>query len=149
MAAPVDFSKDDWLMDCGTSTHICTTREMFVDYTPENSTIKGLRALCIAGRGTVTLQFIIKGKRIMHHLQNVAHVPDAPNCLLSQGRFTDASRCIESQDNYIYLKKDSALVGIGRKVQKLYLLHVKADLHARDKAFVAMVPEYSWHKWHK
>ncbi|KAF8700276.1 hypothetical protein AX14_000815 [Amanita brunnescens Koide BX004] len=117
MAAPVDFSKDDWLMDCGTSTHICTTREMFVDYTPENSTIKGLRALCIAGRGTVTLQFIMKGKRIMHHLQNVAHVPDAPNCLLSQGRFMDASRCIESQDNYIYLKKDSALVGIGRKVQ--------------------------------
>ena len=149
MAAPADFSKDDWLMDCGASTHVCTTREMFVDYTPENSTIKGLGALRIAGQGTVTLQFTVKGKHITHHLQNVAHVPDAPNCLLLQGRFTDAGGCIESQDDYIYLKKDSALVGIGHKVQKLYLLHAKADLCARDKAFVATVPEYSWDKWHK
>ena len=42
MAAPADFSKDDWLMDCGASTHVCTTREMFVDYTPPWKSFKDI-----------------------------------------------------------------------------------------------------------
>ena len=122
MATLMDFSKDNWLMDCSASTHVCTTWEMFIDYMPVDSTIKGLGALRIVGRGTVNLNFTIKGKCITHHLQNVTHVLDAPNCLVSQGRFMDAGGRIESQDDYIHLKKkDGTLVGIGRKVQKLYL----------------------------
>ena len=61
-----EFSKYDWILDSGSTSHICTAREAFNDYTPlQNSTIQGLGSSLVTaqGRGTVTVNFAVKRKQ--------------------------------------------------------------------------------------
>ena len=81
-----EISKFDWLLDSGTTSHICTTRDAFTDYyrTP-GATVKGVGPgeATVEGRGTVNLRFEFDGKVFNHQLCNTLHVPSSPNCLLS------------------------------------------------------------------
>ena len=74
------FSRYDWILDSATTSHICTTREAFTDYTPlRNSSIYGLESHLINAqrRGTVIVNFKVDGKLIQHVLHKVLHTPDA------------------------------------------------------------------------
>ena len=148
-----DFSKYDWLLDCGASTHVCTIREAFTTYTPlENATIRGIGPgeATVLGKGTINLRFRMGNKTITHQLLNVSHVPSAPNCLMSQGRFDESGGRTESHDGKVYLMdKGGTLVGDGHLVNRLYLLHARADLRNNDNAFASRVQGYSWDEWHK
>lgn len=80
-----EISKYNWLFDCGTTSHICTQQDAFIDYFPlYNSTIKGIGLMLATamGKGTIKINMSVNGQMITHKLQDVLHVPDAPNCLL-------------------------------------------------------------------
>jgi len=83
---PDQFSKLDWILDSGTTSHICTERDTFSEYTQlSNVTIQGVGKgqAEVKGRGTVVVNFSVEGKIIQHQLHKVLHIPDAPTCLLS------------------------------------------------------------------
>lgn len=65
-----EFSKYDWLLDSGTTSHICNNREAFQDYTPiTNVDVKGIGGETKApGRGTAIVNFAVNGKTIRHQL---------------------------------------------------------------------------------
>ena len=154
MATPTDFSKYDWLLDCASSTHLCTTRDAFIDYTPlQNSSLKGVGPVDapILGKGTVLLKFRVGGKTITHRLLDVKHVPSAPNCLMSQGRFIEeGGGSVDCHGKKCYLKNKSGhAVGDGNLIARMYLLNARAVLRVNDSAFVARVPKYSWDEWHR
>jgi len=85
-ADPDQFSKLDWILDSGTTSHICTERDAFSEYTRLlNVTVQGVGKgqAEVEGRETVVVKFSVEGKIIQHQLREVLHIPDAPNCLLS------------------------------------------------------------------
>ncbi|KIM78385.1 hypothetical protein PILCRDRAFT_75717 [Piloderma croceum F 1598] len=59
----------DWVLDSGTMSHICNHS------IPAQAT----------DRGTVITNLTVKGNNIWHKLQDVLHIPEAPNSLLSVG----------------------------------------------------------------
>ena len=120
MTVSANFSKYDWLLDCGASTHVCTIHEAFTMYTPlENATIRGigLGKATVLGKGMINLRFWMGNKTITHQLINVSHMLSALNCLMSQGHFDKSGGCIESHGGKVYLKdKGGTLVGDGHMV---------------------------------
>ncbi|KAF4622418.1 hypothetical protein D9613_009127 [Agrocybe pediades] len=147
-------SKYDWFLDSGTTSHICAIREAFIEYQPlSHSTIRGVgKTPAVAlGRGSILVDFDVNGEIITHRLQNVLHVPEAENCLLSLGRFE------EKDGNYVVFRdrmcalldgKDR-LVGTGAKQGGLFLLHARARLPGQDRANFAASKNLTWDQWHR
>ena len=136
-------SKYDWLLDSGTTSHICTIREAFTKYSPTpGTTLKGVgpEEVAVEGRGTVNLKFEFDGKMFNHQLRDVLHVPTAPNCLLSLSRFDDTGGKLETGNGICWLKsKSSAVIGKGYKHQRLYLLAARAALPGQERTNYAMM----------
>jgi hypothetical protein len=83
------FSRKDWILDSGTTSHICTIKDAFINYIPlKDATITGIgpEGTPALGIGTVAINFDIEGKQIRHLLRNTLHAPNAPNCLVSISR---------------------------------------------------------------
>ena len=59
----------DWIFDTGSTSHICTQRDAFIDYYPlNNSTITGigLTPATALGKGTVMVHMSVNGQTIPH-----------------------------------------------------------------------------------
>ena len=83
------FSKNNWLIDSGTTSHIATQREMFIQFTPSIESITGVgeqMQLEGKGRGTIIIDMPFNGKATVITLRNIIYSPDATNCLLSTGK---------------------------------------------------------------
>ena len=115
-----DISKYDWILDSGTTSHICTARDAFTEFYPlTNTTIQGVGNDPISeqGRGTVILKFDFDGKSYRYQLRNTLYVPDAPNCLLSISRLDDMGGHVEFRNGECILKdKGNHIVGKGYKI---------------------------------
>ena len=146
------FTAYDWLADSGSSTHIAIKRNVFKEYKELNDeTIKGIggQRITAAGRGTVILTFEVNGKKILHTLRDVLHVPNAENNLVSIGRI-DASgnRMVFGEGNCQIMHKGH-VVGEGKLTRNLYLLRAKAQEWS-ERAMVAKEGENeSWDEWHR
>lgn len=84
--SPSDFTPDEWLLLSSASSHIATSLEMFIDYQPALSIVRGLTEsshLVSTGSGTVRLVAVVNGRRTKRFLNDVLHVPCAPHCALS------------------------------------------------------------------
>ncbi|KAJ2925473.1 hypothetical protein H1R20_g11620, partial [Candolleomyces eurysporus] len=146
-----DSSKLDWFADSCTTSHICTVREAFTTYTPlKNATVSGIgpNPAVTRGRGTVTVNFAVDGKTMQHTLQNVLHVPEAPNCLLSIPRLDESGGWAEMKGGKCTLRdKTSRTIGYGWKVNRMYKLEARANL--QDERAQYAKPKYlSWEQWH-
>jgi hypothetical protein len=151
MAKPSITPKDEWILDSATTSHICNDRMAFVKYFPlRNSTVKGIgKELARAtGVGTVVLDFKVDEKTIGHQMRNVLHVPEAPNSLLSVGRFDKAGGTIGFKNGQCFLyNKGGQLVGKGVKRDRLYLLGAHTRVVA--KSAHATSANKSWNEWHR
>ena len=147
-------SKYDWYLDSGTTSHICTQRDAFIDYYPlENSTVNGVRptpAIAV-GRGTVIVNFSVNGKIIPHQLKDVIHLPNAPNCLISATRIDDAGGSHGGGNGKCFIKdKTGKTVGTGVKKGKLYLLDARAQLLGQERTnYANNRAKLTWDQWHK
>jgi len=80
----------DWVADTTTTSHITHQREAFITYTPCNNglvTGVGGQTAKIAGRGTVLLTLTFNGKNYIFRLEDVIHIPEQTNNLISLGRW--------------------------------------------------------------
>ena len=113
------FSKEDWLADSGTSSHIATQCEMFVTFNPEPSKVGGFgedMALEATGRGTVTLMSTVDGQQIHTTLQDVLYVPKALNCLLAVGKIDAKGGIMNFADGNVNVKQPNGHTRITGKL---------------------------------
>jgi hypothetical protein len=148
-----DISKYDWLLDSGTTSHICTIRDAFTEfYSTPGATLKGVGPgeANVEGRGIVNLRFEFDGKVFNHQLRNTLYVPSAPNCLMSLSRFDDNGGELEVKGGVCWLKdKGRKIVGKGYKHQKLYLLAARAILLGQERTNYASTTKLTWDQWHR
>jgi hypothetical protein len=53
-----EITKYDWLLDSGTTSHICTIRDAFTEFRAVEETLNGVgKGTPVKGRGTVNLKF--------------------------------------------------------------------------------------------
>jgi hypothetical protein len=79
-------TKDSWVADSATTSHICNKRESFNSYVPLTSkSIEGLggKSISALGIGKVDIKCKVEGKIVTNSLQNVLYAPDAVNNLIS------------------------------------------------------------------
>ena len=151
-----DFSNYDWLLDCGSTSHICNIRDAFVDYYPINdpkeASIHGIgpTAAVARGRGTVNVDFTVNGNVIRHHLINVFHIPEAQNNLISLGRIDDGGGHVTFQKGKCLIRdKDDNIIGIGHKTNKLYKLEARAIQLNQERTNYASSAKLGWDQWHR
>lgn len=147
-----EISKYDWLLDCGTTAHVCTIRDAFTDFRTVNETLNGVGEIgaAVLGRGTVNVKFEVDGKEFIHQLRDTLYTPNAPNCLLSLSRLDDAGGKVAFDKGMCWIKdKDLKVVGIGDKHQRLYLLRARAILHGQERANYASTGGLTWDQWHR
>ena len=112
-------SRYDWVSDSVTMSHICNQHDAFIDYTPlKDSLVQGLGSVPAqaADRGTVIVNFAVKGDNVQHKLQDVLHVPEAPNSLLSVRRIDDSGGHVSFQGGKCELySKFNQLIDTGIK----------------------------------
>ena len=87
----VEFSKDDWMLDSGTTSHICPNVDAFRNFEKISGSIEGVGSnpVKVLGRGTVVVNFDLGTKTVKHTLTDVLYIPDAANCLLSVSRIDE------------------------------------------------------------
>lgn len=147
----VNTSKLVWYLDSGTTSHICTHRDAFTDYTTlHNTTVQGVgpAVAIVEGTGTVQINFKVGDLTYAHSLKDVLYVPGAPNCLLSLSRFDEGGGSVAFSKGGCELKdRKGRVVGLGRKVDRLYQLDARARLW-RERANYAAPAAKSWDHWH-
>ncbi len=146
----------DWLADSATTSHICNKREAFIAYTPiENLPIAGVGQLKThaKGRGTVQLQSLYKGRKIILELTDVLYVPDNRHNLLSLGRWDRDGRYYTGHQGQLTLfTKEGRGMMRGTKIaNNLYKMQLKymPKPQTPQFSFTASEPPKSWETWHK
>jgi hypothetical protein len=133
----------DWVLDSGTTSHI---------YTPlEDSPVQGLGSIPAQATGcaTVTTNFTVKGSNIRHKLQDVLHVPEAPNSLLSVSRIDNSSGHTSFRNGNCKLySKANQLIGTRVKLGRLYILDARVQLQNNDHTNLTAPQKLSWDQWH-
>ena len=96
------------------------------------------------------INFKVDGKLIWHVLCEVLHAPNADNCLLSISRFDVGGGDIHFKTGEAILwNKNKQTVGIGKVVNRLYLLDAQAELPGRERVNLASTQKLSWDQWHQ
>jgi transposase InsO family protein len=146
------FSRYDWVMDSGTSSHVATERSMFKTYEPyrEQLDIPGGQSTVTTGRGTVELECQVGEKSYTHTLLNVLHIPSNSFCLFSESRFDlGGGGFIVYNGIRRLVNKQQKVVGEAKLTpSRLYLLSAKVNLHV-ERANAVEVPKPSWDEWHR
>ena len=145
-------SKSDWILDSGTTSHICPTREAFSDYTPlKGCSVEGVRGklVTVEGRGTVTVIFDVNGKTLLHHLKETLHVPGAPNNLYSVSRLDEGGGGTMFKGGECFLKeKGGSVVGLGTKRNRLYVLKAQTKTLTKQSALLSSPAKLTWNQLH-
>jgi hypothetical protein len=122
--------RDDWYLDSGTTSHISNNRNAYLEFYPIQGTpIHGIRTPATAlGYRTLSLAFRVSGKTLIHKLQNVLFIPEAPNCLLSVSRLDENDEKVTFHRRKCVLEsKEGTIIGYGHMKGRLYLLDAKLN----------------------
>ena len=134
----------DWFIDSGTTSHICTIRDTFVDFYPEKSSVKGIgpSATCL-GRGTVIVNCRVEGKTLRHCLMNTLYIPDAPNCLMSVKQLgMSGGWATFYADHCVVKEKSGKVIATGYGSHMLYQL-------GQERTNYAAPTKQIWEQWHR
>jgi hypothetical protein len=145
------FTRYDWIMDSGTTSHIATEQSMFKDYEEyrEELMIPGRKKVIMSGRGTIELECPIEDHTSNLVLLDVFHIPTNDFCLFSESRFDLGGGGFTGfQGERKLFNGQKKLIAEARLTpSRLYLLKAKAKLsQERINAVVPRKP--SWDEWH-
>ena len=132
-----EISKYNWLLDSGTTSHICTIREAFTEFRPIEEMLNGVRekGAPVTERGTIKIKFEFNGKTFIHQLRDTLYVPKAPNCLLSLSQLDDGGGLVDFNEGICWIKdKGKKIIGKGYKHNRLYMLYARVALPGTEKA---------------
>jgi hypothetical protein len=121
------------MFDSATTSHFCPLCDIFINYQPIDSTVKGVgnSPTKVIGFGSINLKFDVNGKTICHMLHNVLHIPNAANGLVSVTHYTTSGGRAEFLKDHCLLHDEKGqIVGKGVEKGKLYLLLARAQVPA-------------------
>jgi hypothetical protein len=107
----------DWITDSATMSHICNTKNTFIQYMPAQKRVSvcgvGGIITCAEGRGTVQIISLQKGGLYKLTLNDVLYIPDNRNNLLSLGQWAQAGNQFTGGQELHLFSKDSICVATG------------------------------------
>eukprot|EP00171_Calliarthron_tuberculosum_P022313 IDg22313t1 len=140
-----------WIIDSGCTKHFTYDRAVFDTYEQTSPTLLDLGASStaqIVGKGSVSLELVVKGKHVNCQINNVHHVPGLRYQLLSVS--TMAKLGIETTfgANNAVLKQtsDGKLLATGSMRKGLYTLDTLPTSASSDTALVANISLNLWHQ---
>jgi transposase InsO family protein len=148
-----------WILDGGSTTHLCKVCSAFTTFRPTESIIHGINKggpqLEVKGIGTVKILVSVNGQpnRVVT-LKDVCYTPDARDNLVSESRMDRAGLSIlKERGNISIRKKNSEIVMEGSLRQNLYELNcviAPPSAPASNVAFTAQTlisPDLElWHR---
>jgi len=138
-------SRFGWILDGGSTNHICTERSAFTTFAPTHDSIKGIvkngPELEVLGTGTVLISVSVKGRpdRTIK-LLNVSYCPNARDNLMSESRMDRKGMEITKRNGRITIKKPNGeTIMEGRLRGNLYKINsiIAPPSSWHDAAFAA------------
>lgn len=145
-----DITIDSWLVDSAMSLHLLNLHDAFLNFTPLKKTIRGVgdTDVPVKGRGTIKLTSQTNEETFAIILKDVLYVPQALNNLFSISHLNESDGHTVMGTGCIQLyEKNKFLIAIGRKVERMYLLHVTVQ-PAAEHLILSKEGESSWQQWH-
>ncbi|GJX02565.1 mutator type transposase [Tanacetum coccineum] len=105
-----------WYLNCGSSEHVCYSRDMFVDYNPMRDhevILDNDDHLEVAGIGTVVIRF--DTDKVLT-LSNVLHIPKISKCYVSVAKLDDLGYIISFVDGIGVITKCQEVIAKGYNV---------------------------------
>jgi len=149
------FSAYSWILDSGTTMHICAQREVFITFeTIPPHTIKGLgdKPLITCGQGTVLLRMCIgENKYLQLSLTKVLYVPKACQNLISIRHIDNTGSHVECTSGHMFLC-DANNNQLAKATLKSDLYYLDAEpIPESNKAHIALKIKcaWTWEEWHR
>ncbi|GBE80639.1 Retrovirus-related Pol polyprotein from transposon TNT 1-94 [Sparassis crispa] len=158
MAAPGSSSRFTWILDGGSTTHICRTKSAFVTFTPSSETIGGIwktgPQLEVHGRGDILiLCHVHSGDQHIVTLRNVCYCPDARDNIISESRMDQKGLSIHKQNGLVAVQNSNGKVIMeGARRRDLYELDcaiAPPSSHPSEISFAAQLSPSDSELWHR
>ncbi|GBE87258.1 Retrovirus-related Pol polyprotein from transposon TNT 1-94 [Sparassis crispa] len=157
MAAPGSSSRFTWILDGGSTTHICRTKSAFITFTPSSETIGGIRKtgpqLEVHGRGDILiLCHVHSGDQHIVTLRNVCYCPDARDNIISESHMDQKGLSIHKQNGLVAVQNSNGKVIMeGARRRDLYELDcaiAPPSSHPSEISFAAQLSPSDSELWH-
>jgi len=157
-SGPRTTSRFAWILDGGSTTHICNDRDAFVTFTPARSTIGSIQKngpqLEVLGRGDILILCHVQDRDdCVITLRDVSYCPNARDNLVSESRMDRKGLEIRKRNGRLTIKKSSGeIVMEGALRDNLYELDcVIAPPYSTpsDVAFAARTSTPNIDLWHR
>ena len=125
-------TEEDWVLDSGSTCHVCHDRDLFTDFKPcHGRTITGIAgSVAVEGEGTVKI-----GSKV---LQNVAYVPTVPVNLISLKAATRRSGpSFLLNSTGVYVKEGDEWKKVGSLKNGLYLYDTDKEKQPHAMSFLS------------
>ena len=123
-----DNKAQGWYLNCGSSEHVCYSRDMFVDYNPMRDhevILDNDDHLDVAGIGTVVIRF---DTHKVLTLSNVLHIPKISKCYVSVAKLDDLGYIMSFVDGIGVITKSHEVIGKGYNLgNTVYRLSLRGD----------------------
>ena len=137
-----------WIVDSGTTSHMCCHRDLFVDYEelqkPERVTLGDGRSLDAVGRGTVSVVLRLPGGETkVRNLHAALHVPGLSYNLVSVSKVSEAGRVVRFLEKGCQIfNSQNKVIATASRCGSLYFL----DCLSSERMNVANVSVDVWHR---
>ena len=121
-------SRDDWIVDSGTTCHLCNGQGMFVEMkqvgSDEKVTLGDENSLDVAGEGTVDMDMLWdNGVKRGCTLNRVLYVPELAYNLVSVSRAAESGKTVHFDDSSCEFQNgDGEVIALGARQGSLYYL---------------------------
>src|SRR5258708_2273829 len=122
-----------WIIDSGSTSHLCPNKSDFISYREYNSPhqicIGDTRTIPSFGEGTVSIICIVNSKTVSHHIQDIQYVPNPTYGLISCSVLNRRGLGAHFEDGVCKIRdKWGCLIAETVKEWSLYYLNTKVSL---------------------
>ena len=148
-----DFSAYSWILNSGTTTHICAQLEAFATYQMIPwKLVKGLSDKPIAAcrQGPVLLQTHTNGKKYMLCLHKVLYVPGVQQNLVSIGQIISAGGDVffDCHKRSILRNTEGTEIAVMTLQNRLYYLDARIISLSIANVVIKVKRAWTWEEWH-
>jgi transposase InsO family protein len=124
----------EWVADSGATHHMTPRREWFesLEEIPEgcfNINIANKDSLSARGRGSITVEAVVEGRKQTHTLSDVLFVPGLSKNLFSISKAASNGCTAIMTDKQCQIMRDQRTIAVGVKKSNLYRMLFKTQFH--------------------
>src|SRR5258708_608224 len=122
-----------WIIDSGSTSHLCPNKSEFISYrkynSPHHIQVGDARATPSLGEGTVSVMCVVDGRPVPHHIHNVQYIPNLTYGLLSCTVLNQRGLGTNFKDGVCRIRNkwECLIVESVKAEGPLYFLHTKGS----------------------